>query len=455
MPSLSEIPFLDRFRAREAQIRGEGLDELKQVTGVMTLQGLLQKQQEAQALKQVMAQSGGDPAKAIPLLVQAGHIKAASTLSQLFENQQQGLERAQRIAQGQREAAVFSPENIERNRLPGTPAQPEQWTGEAGTPDELYRPAQAAVPGRVDLNALREQAAVTGPKGMETYSAHVANEQNRAAQIAATRQTAKDALMARIYDIDTRSQDRALAREDRIALAEQARELRRELATIVAGGRDTPHAVVGVDASGNQTINFARPSQGPQTFNSRPASTLNAEVRRSTAQEQFIGRQYNAAAKPSRDILGAAETFRATRATGDSAQAAALAAEVLQRAVRSGNARFKAEADKMLGGGYRGGSLPERMGNFVSQLTSGSPTTGTMQTLDKLMDAVEGSAMQQIANQARFFGGQLKDRQSIINALGKPFVQGQWVVTPTGDARKFATPEAAMEAANKWIEEGQ
>ena len=85
MPSLSEIPFLDRYRQREAQLRGEGLDELKQVTGVMTLQGLLQKQQEAQAQKQAMAQSGGDPAKAIPLLVQSGNYEAASKLGDLVK----------------------------------------------------------------------------------------------------------------------------------------------------------------------------------------------------------------------------------------------------------------------------------------------------------------------------------------------------------------------------------
>ena len=53
MPSLSEIPFLDRYRAREAQIRGEGMDELKQVQGVMTLQGLLQQQQEKQRAAQL------------------------------------------------------------------------------------------------------------------------------------------------------------------------------------------------------------------------------------------------------------------------------------------------------------------------------------------------------------------------------------------------------------------
>lgn len=42
---LSEIPFLDRYRQREAGIRDEGMDEMKQVSGVMTLSGLMQQQQ--------------------------------------------------------------------------------------------------------------------------------------------------------------------------------------------------------------------------------------------------------------------------------------------------------------------------------------------------------------------------------------------------------------------------
>ena len=61
MPSLSEIPFLDRYRQREAQIRGEGLDELKQVTGVMTLQGLLQKQQREGQYRSDVAALGPNP----------------------------------------------------------------------------------------------------------------------------------------------------------------------------------------------------------------------------------------------------------------------------------------------------------------------------------------------------------------------------------------------------------
>ena len=49
---LSEIPFLDRYRQREAGIRDEGMDEMKQVSGVMTLSGLMQQQQEKQRAAQ-------------------------------------------------------------------------------------------------------------------------------------------------------------------------------------------------------------------------------------------------------------------------------------------------------------------------------------------------------------------------------------------------------------------
>ena len=48
MPSLSEIPFLSQYRAREAQIRGEGLDELKQFSTLAQLQAQLQATQEKQ-----------------------------------------------------------------------------------------------------------------------------------------------------------------------------------------------------------------------------------------------------------------------------------------------------------------------------------------------------------------------------------------------------------------------
>ena len=251
---------------------------------------------------------------------------------------------------------------------------------------------------------------------------------------------------------------REQAAQQRITREEADRReglMREQMARLAASLRPPtqPQPLVQIMGENNQPV-WADRSQAIGQRAVVP-SQITADIRRGTQQEQFVGRQYNAAAKPSRDILGAAETYRAIRNTGDTSQGAVFAAEVLQRAIRSGNARFKAEADRILGGGYRGGSIDERVANFVSQLATGSPTQKVMGDLDKLMDSVEGSAMQQIANQARFFSGQLQGNQAIVNSLGRPFVQGTHVVTPKGEYRRFPTPEAAQAAAEKWLSENQ
>ena len=56
MPSLSEIPFLDRYRAREGQIRQQGLQEQQGVLQQAGLLAQLQAQMQAQAEKQKAAQ---------------------------------------------------------------------------------------------------------------------------------------------------------------------------------------------------------------------------------------------------------------------------------------------------------------------------------------------------------------------------------------------------------------
>lgn len=91
------------------------------------------------------------------------------------------------LGQAQREAAVFTPENIARNMQPGQPAA--AWPGsEFSAGGE-----QAAIEPRVNMAALREQSARTGVKGMEAYSTHMATEALRAATIDATRQARAEA----------------------------------------------------------------------------------------------------------------------------------------------------------------------------------------------------------------------------------------------------------------------
>ena len=107
----------------------------------------------------------------------------------------------------------------------------------------------------------------------------------------------RDALEARLYDIETRSQDRALDVASRERLAKVADATRRELAQMgfdlrrdLSGDKDKPQAVVGVDAQGNQTINWARPSQGTQTFQTRPPSLTTSGNQQALA----LRRDYNA-----------------------------------------------------------------------------------------------------------------------------------------------------------------
>lgn len=117
------------------------------------------------------------------------------------------------LAQSGREAAVFAPENIARNTIPGTPAI-------TAPADELGGgPGAPAVASRVNLDALRRQAAMTGVKGLEAYSTHQALEEQRRASLAATEYARAESLASR---------------EDQ---AQQSRDLRRDIA---ANRPDTP-----------------------------------------------------------------------------------------------------------------------------------------------------------------------------------------------------------------------
>ena len=111
----------------------------------------------------------------------------------------------------------------------------------------------------------------------------------------------RDALEARLYDIETRAQDRAATREQQNVLAQAAdatrRELaqmgfqvRRDIAATQGADRDRPVPIQGVDAQGRQTVNWARPSQGQQSFDTRPPSLTTSGNQQALA----LRRDYNA-----------------------------------------------------------------------------------------------------------------------------------------------------------------
>lgn len=187
--------------------------------------GMLAKIQQMQQQKQIQEiMAGPEPmqVKAQKLAQIPGGIEIASKIMQLDEQQ--------------RGAAVFSPENVAANTTGGIPAIPartaEQMPAGVEGPPVPDIAAQPAVPGQINFDALRRQSMMTGPKAFEAGSAHIANEETRKAQIEATKQSRRDALETRLYDIQTRSEDRALTRQQQENLARMADATRRELAAM-------------------------------------------------------------------------------------------------------------------------------------------------------------------------------------------------------------------------------
>lgn len=208
--------------------------------------GLLQKiqaQQEQNKVKEILTTSP-DEATAMTRLQREGGTLGIQVAQQIGQLKKQKME----ADQMGREQAVFSLQNIAANTIGGQPARPE-----ISLPPDVVGPVQAAqpaVPGQINLDALRQQAAMTGPKGMEAYSLHKATEatknQTAAIQLMGLQQRAREA--------DQRSQDRALDRQARADAQEEARNLRREMMALTASMRQPRNLQLTTDAQGNQLI---------------------------------------------------------------------------------------------------------------------------------------------------------------------------------------------------------
>lgn len=217
MGTLADIPFLSGYNEQDRINRGRENTDLDRAGAIQGLLAKMQAQKAQQAIIGVMSSDAPMEVKLRQVMRIPGGIEVAGKLAQMQKSQMEA-------AQAERERAVFSPENIARNTTPGQAAIAEP-------PPELGGgPGREAIAPRVNVDALRQQAAMTGPKGMEAYSAHQAAEAQRRATMEATAQARKDALEARLFQIETLSQDRALSREQQANLAAQANALRRELA---------------------------------------------------------------------------------------------------------------------------------------------------------------------------------------------------------------------------------
>lgn len=89
MPGLADIPFLSAYRAREQQNAAQPLQEMQQVSGVMSLQAALQKQQQEQAFRSDLAALG--PNATQEQLAQVG--AKYSSPADILKTQQSSLDR--------------------------------------------------------------------------------------------------------------------------------------------------------------------------------------------------------------------------------------------------------------------------------------------------------------------------------------------------------------------------
>jgi len=411
------------YYARDKLENDRSANDLRKVTGVLGLLHSLEQQRQERQMN--------------PLRVQ-------------MLQQQIG---AQKVASDEvaRKAAFYSPANLQQFQTPGAlmaPLTPNDDNGNPNTPVE-----QAPT---FDFNKMLSSAASQGIFNTETYANHLAMREQAKATQQQTAQSQRDSLQARLYAIDTRSQDRNMSDQRRADLTKESNDLKLQIAQMMQGGRDTPVAVQGVDSNGRQTVNFARPSQGPQTFDTKPAGAANIQIRNDNSRAAQIQRSLTTSTKPARESLDSIELYRNFRDQGDFAQAGIMAAEALRRSARSGGTRFKADANAMLGSGYGSGNIVDRLENFASQEFSrgGGPTKDTLAKLDKLIGASEDAALENIARQNKYFASQVKGQPgvSLKNAIGAPFVSGSKVIFPDGTLATFKDAKMAEERAQQWLE---
>jgi hypothetical protein len=232
------------------------------------------------------------------------------------------------------------------------------------------------------------------------------------------------------------------------ATAEESRAQRLEMPGIIAGLRN-PQILQSDQGIFAYKDGKAEPVLGPNGQPLRPTAT--ARIDMSTANQ--LQRQFNAATKPSMDALGSTGIYRNARETGDTAQAAMIAAEALRRSARGGNQRFSADLGRILGSGYGSGSIVDRMENFISNELKGAPSNATLAKLDALVGATEQSNLEQIGRFNKHYAGQAKAHGiPVKSVIGAPTVEGRTVVFPEGEVVRFKTPAEAAAKAEQWTE---
>lgn len=118
---LLSVPGLGGFLAAQDQQRAADADELRSAVATMGVLEHLQKRQLEQARRTALAQSGGDPAKAMPLLLKAGDVSGAHNLASLLEEQRK--QNAPRVVSPG--SQVLGPNNEVLHTAPFAPQRPQ------------------------------------------------------------------------------------------------------------------------------------------------------------------------------------------------------------------------------------------------------------------------------------------------------------------------------------------
>lgn len=230
--------------------------------------------------------------------------------------------------------------------------------------------------------------------------------------------------------------------------AEENRAQRLEMPGIIAGMRN-PQLIQSDQGIFAYKDGRAEPVLGPNGQPLKPTASIRIDA--TTANR--LQTQFNSAAKPSIDALGSTGIYRNARESGDTAQAAIIAAESLRRAARGGNQRFSADVGRLLGSGYGSGSIADRLENFISNELRGAPSDATLKKLDNLVGAAEQGNLEQIARWNRHYAGEAGAHGIPVQLVtGAPRVEGRSVVFPEGDLVRFKTPDEAKAKAQQWLE---
>jgi hypothetical protein len=164
---------LSAYLGAEELNRQAGMGELQ---GAVQVQGMLAKQQQMQEIAQVKAVMAGPD----PMEIKLQKLSALGPAGITVATHLAGLEKSKaEAAQAQRETAFYAPGNVQKYQTPAVAAQPAV-TDVAQTNQNLdtFDPvaARPAQPAGMDINRLRRDAATISPKGLETYSSHLASE---------------------------------------------------------------------------------------------------------------------------------------------------------------------------------------------------------------------------------------------------------------------------------------